>query len=62
MKGIVDFLIARLGERSTWLGVCTLLSVVGVKVFASPEFANQFAGAGLAIVGVVAVLLKDRPQ
>lgn len=56
---IIKFLVDRLKERSTWLGIITILTAAGVKL--SPEQAEAIALAGAAIAGAVAVFTSD-PQ
>lgn len=51
-----DYLLARLKERSTWLGLIGLLSVLGVAL--SPEQAEAIATAGVAVAGVLGVVTK----
>ena len=60
MKGVLEFFVARLGEKSSWVGIAALVAAFGVSVFGKPEFVEQFSTLGLALVGVVAVLIKDK--
>ena len=57
MSNVVQFLIARLKERSTWLGLTAFATALGVGI--TPEQAEAIAGAGLAIAGLVGVFTKD---
>ena len=57
MNGFLDWLFARLRERSTWLGLTGLLSAVGVAF--EPEQAEAIIVAGMAVAGAVAVLTRD---
>lgn len=54
----MDWLIARAKERSTWLGLLGLLSVVGITF--SPEDAEVIASAAMAIVSAALMLLGDK--
>lgn len=60
MKAVLEFLVSRASEKSTWVGVAALVAAFGVSVFGQPEFVDQFSTLGLALVGVIAVLLKDK--
>jgi len=53
-----DWLMARLRERSTWLGIVSFLTAAGVVL--EPEVAEGIVAAGLAIAGIVAAIGKDR--
>jgi hypothetical protein len=54
----MQWLLDRLTERSTWIGVLTLLGVVGVSV--SPEQKELIVSAGLALGAVVLAFTKDK--
>jgi len=56
MKSVLDWLLARLGENSTWRGVIALLTAVGVTL--DPEKSNAIIAAGLALIGVINVFRK----
>lgn len=56
----MDLILAKLSEKSTILGLCALLSAFGVSFFAAPENQAAVTQAVLGIVGVVAVVLKER--
>ncbi|MGE0718410.1 MAG: hypothetical protein AB7P02_23385 [Alphaproteobacteria bacterium] len=60
MDKVLDFLKARLKERSTWIGLTTLLTAVGVSL--SPEAVEAIAAAGVAVAGAVFVLFPDKPK
>jgi hypothetical protein len=53
---LLNVLLGKLSENSTWRGLILLATAVGVKL--DPEQANAIIAAGLAIVGVVNVLRK----
>jgi hypothetical protein len=59
MSNFLDWLFARLSERSTWAGATTLLTAAGVAV--SPDQANLIATAGVAVVGAIFAFTKDKP-
>jgi len=54
---MLQFLIDRLRERSTWLGLIAIISAAGVAI--SPEQVEAIAIAGAAIAGAVAVFTAD---
>jgi hypothetical protein len=53
---ILNILLGKLAENSTWRGLILLATALGVRL--DPEQANAIIAAGLAIVGVVNVLRK----
>ena len=54
----MSWIIARLKERSTWLGLTGLLTAVGVGL--EPDQAEAIVTAGVALAGVIAMLTKDK--
>jgi hypothetical protein len=58
MNRILDWALERAQERSTWLGAVLLLSSFGVTV--SPELQAAIVQVGLAVSGLVLVLIKAR--
>ncbi len=54
---ITKYLLERLSERSTWLGLTGLLTALGVTL--SPELATATVSAGLAIAGFITAMTKD---
>lgn len=56
---ILPWIAARLKERSTWLGIASLLSAVGVAI--APELQEAIISAGVAIGGLILVATKDNP-
>lgn len=57
MNRFVAFLIDRLDERSTWLGIVGILSAVGIAL--TPEQVELVVAAGLAVWGLVEAFLPD---
>ena len=55
-----EYILARLKERSTWLGIVSLITVAGVAL--SPEQSEGIVNAGVAIAGLVAVFTNDVPK
>lgn len=58
MIKIMDYIVARLQERSTWLGLIGLVSAFGLAL--SPEAAEAIITAGVGVAGAVAVFTKDK--
>ena len=54
-----DYIIARLKERSTWLGIMSIVTVAGVAL--SPEQSEAIVSAGVAICGAIAAFTADAP-
>jgi hypothetical protein len=60
MKNILNVIIERLGENSTWRGLILLGTAVGLRVH--PELANQIVASGLSLVGLINVIRKGSPS
>jgi hypothetical protein len=58
MKSLIDTLLARLGENSTWRGLLLVATAVGVKL--EPDLQNAILAAGLGLVGLINVLRKGK--
>ena len=54
----LDWLIDRLKEKSTWMGLTTALTAAGVAI--SPEMAETIMTAGVAVAGVLFVVTKEQ--
>lgn len=55
---ILNYVVNRLREPSSWRGILLLLTVAGIKL--SPEQGEAILTGGLAIVGLVGAFLPDR--
>lgn len=55
---MIDWVIARLKEQTTWIGLTTLLTAAGVSL--APELTESIITAGVAIGGVLAMVLKEK--
>lgn len=53
-----EYLISRLKERSTWVGLTALATAAGIAL--SPDQLDAIAVAGSAIAGLVAVFTADK--
>lgn len=51
------YVLERLGERSTWLGIIAAVSAFGATL--APELSSLIVTAGVGVAGLVAVLVKD---
>ncbi len=60
MNTIGKYIKSRLRERSTWLGMITILSGLGV-VF-SPEMTNTIITVGVTLAGGTIAATADRPD
>lgn len=57
MNIILNFLLDRAKERSTWIGLIGFASSLGVAI--QPEMVEAIASAGVALSAIVMVLTKD---
>lgn len=53
------YLLERLRERSTWLGLTATLTALGVGL--DPTCLDQVATAGAALAGLILALMPDPP-
>jgi hypothetical protein len=60
MKNIINVIIERLSENSTWRGLILLGTAVGLRL--EPELQNQIIASGLALVGLINVIRKGNPS
>lgn len=58
MKLNATWILDRLTERSTWLGLTGFLAAAGVSV--APEIGDAIAALGVAGASLIAMLTKDR--
>ena len=58
MKKIFDYVLTRLRERSTWLGLISLLTALGIVL--TPAQQEYVIAAGSALAGLVATLTPDK--
>lgn len=57
---MIAYILDRLTERSTWLGLIALATACGAVV--EQELAEQLIAAGMAVAGLIGVLTRDRKQ
>ena len=58
MNAVITYILQRLVERSTWVGLTGVISVIGIGL--TPQHAEVIALVGAAIASVVQVAVKDR--
>ena len=54
------YIIDRLKEASTWRGIVALITAAGVAL--TPEQQAAIVSAGLAVIGLIGVLLGDQKK
>ena len=54
------YILNRLTERSTWLGVIALATACGATIEAA--IAEQIIAAGMAVAGLIGVVTKDKTE
>lgn len=55
---IIDIILNRLAENSTWRGLILVATALGLKL--DPELQNQILAAGLGLVGLINVIRKGK--
>jgi hypothetical protein len=55
---IVNIIIERLSENSTWRGIILVATALGVQL--EPEIQNHIVAGGLALVGLINVIRKGK--
>jgi hypothetical protein len=55
---MLQFILERGKEASTWRGLVALVTAVGVTI--SPELAEAVIALGLAVIGVLGVVTTDK--
>jgi hypothetical protein len=55
---MIDFILTRLKEASTWRGLVALLTAAGIGL--SPEQGEAITATGLAVIGLIGVFVKDK--
>ena len=54
----MNWILERLKEKTTWLGLFTILATFGISI--APELKEAIISTGLSIVGLVLVLVKEK--
>ena len=55
---IVEIIIARLKEKSTWAGLATVIALTGLKL--DPEQLSAIATGVIGLIGVYEVFRKEK--
>jgi hypothetical protein len=55
---MIDYILARLKEPSTYAGAATLLALVGWKL--SPELMGAIASAGIAVIALIEIVRREK--
>ena len=58
MKKILELVLEKLSENSTWRGLILLGTALGVKI--QPELQESIIVAGLGLVGLINVVRKGK--
>jgi hypothetical protein len=58
MKNLTNYIIARAKERSTWLGLVSLATALGLAI--SPAQQDAVISAGMAAAGLIGTFTRDR--
>jgi len=54
---IINYILTRLSEPSTWRGLIALLGVTGVAL--APEQKEAIIGAGVSLIALINIFKKD---
>jgi hypothetical protein len=55
---MIQYILDRLSETSTWRGLLALLTGLGVKL--RPDLAEAIVSAGLSAMGIVNIFRKEK--
>lgn len=58
MKSFINWCVQRLTERSTWLGLISLICSLGVVL--NPEVQESIVTTGVSIGALIAILTSDK--
>lgn len=58
MKNLLDFFLSRAKERSTWLGIISLATALGLTL--SEMQSEAVIAAGMSLAGLLAVFTTDK--
>jgi hypothetical protein len=57
---MIQYILNRLNETSTWRGIISILTGLGVKL--RPDLAEAIISAGLSLIGIINILRKEKPN
>lgn len=52
------WILTRLKERTTWIGIFSVLAAAGLTL--APEVKEQVLQIGVAVVGLILMIMKER--
>jgi hypothetical protein len=55
---IIDVILTRLNENSTWRGIILVATALGLKL--EPELQEQILAAGLGLIGLINIIRKGK--
>ena len=58
MKNLLNTVLERLTDNSTWRGIILLVTAAGLRL--EPELQNQIIASGLALVGLINVIRNGK--
>lgn len=58
MNAIIDFIVPRLRERSTYVGFVGILTACGIAV--EPEYVETALAIGTAVSSIILIVTKDK--
>ena len=58
IESMLNTILARLKEKSTWAGIATLVALAGLKV--SPEQLGAVSGAAIAVISLFEVFRPEK--
>lgn len=58
MKKIADYVVSRAKERSTWLGLVSMATALGLVL--EPVQQEAIIAAGMAAAGLIAAFTRDK--
>lgn len=56
----MEFIKTKLSESSTWRGLVALATALGLTL--SPELSDAIVAAGLGLIGVINVIIKEKKK
>lgn len=58
MGGIIDVIVSKMKEPSTWVGLGSLVTAIGWNI--KPELWASISGVAMGIGGLLAVILSEK--
>jgi len=54
------YLLERLTERSTWIGITAVISGAGISI--APELSNNIISVGAGVAGMISMVTRDKAE